>query len=140
MFGVMLIYPYTVFVCIVASRRASGRGFKCSAGRSCWVGAHWRQVVPLTTFYLPVGDRYPLGPLEGKKASRNASGPLFRKAIPSWARGGMSGRMDQHEIGSTWARAAHWIQTLSTSVIRFSCAAPSDVGTEWWYIGRIIVR
>jgi hypothetical protein len=44
-----------------------------------------------------VGDRYPPGPLEGKKASRKALGPLFRKAIPSWARGGMSGRMDQLE-------------------------------------------
>jgi hypothetical protein len=56
-----------------------------------------------------VGDRYPPGPLEGKKASRKASGPLFRKAIPSWARGGMSGRMDRHKIGSTRAQAAQWI-------------------------------
>jgi hypothetical protein len=47
------------------------------------------------------------GPLEGKKASRKALGPLLRKAIPSWARGGMSGRMDRHEIGSTRTRAAH---------------------------------
>jgi hypothetical protein len=31
-----------------------------------------------------VGDRYPPGPLEGKKASRGASGQLPRKAIPSW--------------------------------------------------------
>jgi hypothetical protein len=42
-----------------------------------------------------VGDIYPLGPLEGKKASRRAPGPLFRKAIPSWARGGTFGRSDQ---------------------------------------------
>jgi hypothetical protein len=33
-----------------------------------------------------VGDRYPPGPLEGKKASRKALGPLFREAMPSWAR------------------------------------------------------
>jgi hypothetical protein len=33
MFGVMLIYPYTMFVCIVASRRASGRGSGCLAGK-----------------------------------------------------------------------------------------------------------
>jgi hypothetical protein len=33
-----------------------------------------------------VGDRYPPGPLEGKKASRKALGLLSRKAIPSWAR------------------------------------------------------
>jgi hypothetical protein len=32
-----------------------------------------------------VGDRYPPGPLEGKKAL----GLLFCKAIPSWARGGL---------------------------------------------------
>jgi hypothetical protein len=34
-----------------------------------------------------VGDRYPLEPLEGKKASREALGILSRWAIPSWARG-----------------------------------------------------
>jgi hypothetical protein len=55
----------------------------------------------------PMGDRYPPGPLEGKKAPRKALGPLFRKAIPSWARGGMSSKMDQREIGSTRAHAAH---------------------------------
>jgi hypothetical protein len=54
-----------------------------------------------------VGDRYPPGPLEGKKASRKGLGPLFRRAIPSWARGGMSGRKDRHKIESTRARAAH---------------------------------
>jgi hypothetical protein len=32
-----------------------------------------------------VGDRYPPGPLEGKKVSRGASGQLPRKAIASWA-------------------------------------------------------
>jgi hypothetical protein len=32
-----------------------------------------------------VGDGYPPGPLEGKKASRNASSLLSRKAAPSWA-------------------------------------------------------
>jgi hypothetical protein len=36
---------------------------------------------------IAVGDRYPPGPLEGKKASRKALGLLSRKAIPSWARG-----------------------------------------------------
>jgi hypothetical protein len=30
-------------------------------------------------------DRYPTGPLEGKKASRGALGQLPHKAIPSWA-------------------------------------------------------
>jgi hypothetical protein len=52
-----------------------------------------------------MGDRYPPGPLEGKKASRKAPGPLLRKAIPSWARGGTFNRTDQHEDGSTRAHA-----------------------------------
>jgi hypothetical protein len=34
-----------------------------------------------------VGDVYPLGPLEGKKASRKVLGLLSHKAIPSWAMG-----------------------------------------------------
>jgi hypothetical protein len=33
-----------------------------------------------------MGDKYPPGPLEGKKALREALGLLPRKAIPSWAR------------------------------------------------------
>jgi hypothetical protein len=32
-----------------------------------------------------VGDGYPLGPLEGRKAPRKALGLLSRKAVPSWA-------------------------------------------------------
>jgi hypothetical protein len=36
-----------------------------------------------------VGDKYPLGPLEGKKASREALGLLSHKAISSWARVGL---------------------------------------------------
>jgi hypothetical protein len=36
---------------------------------------------------VPVGDGYPPGPLEGKKASRKALGLLSRKVVPSWARG-----------------------------------------------------
>jgi hypothetical protein len=71
------------------------------------------------------------GPLEGKKASRKALGPLFHKATPSWARGGTSDRMDRHEIGSTRAHAVHGIQALSTAVIQLSRVVASDVGTEW---------
>jgi hypothetical protein len=56
-----------------------------------------------------VGDRYPPGPLEGWKASRKTPGPLFRKATPSWARGGITGRVDRRKIGSTRAQAAQWI-------------------------------
>jgi hypothetical protein len=57
----------------------------------------------------PAGDRYPPGPLEGWKASRKTPGSLFRKATPSWARGGITGRMDRRKIGSTRAQAAQWI-------------------------------
>jgi hypothetical protein len=41
-----------------------------------------------------VGDRYPPGPLEGKKASRGALGQLPRKVIPSW---------DRIELLAEWA-------------------------------------
>jgi hypothetical protein len=34
-----------------------------------------------------VGNRYPSGPLEDKRASRKALGLLSCKAIPSWDRG-----------------------------------------------------
>jgi hypothetical protein len=49
--------------------------------------------------HAAMGDRYPPGPLEGKKASRKAPGSLFRKAIPSWAKGGTASRMDRHKNG-----------------------------------------
>ena len=61
------------------------------------------------------GGQYPPGPLEGKKASQMASGPLFRKAIPSWAGGGTSSKMDQHEIGSTRAHAVRRTQAIRSS-------------------------
>jgi hypothetical protein len=48
-------------------------------------------------FSSVVGDRYPPGPLEGKKASRKAPGPLLHEAIPSLARGGTFNRTDQLE-------------------------------------------
>ena len=52
-----------------------------------------RSPVRLPPVHLPpssfcaavVGDRYPPGPLEYKKASREALGLLPCKAIPSWA-------------------------------------------------------
>jgi hypothetical protein len=39
----------------------------------------------VATTKVTVGDRYLLGPLDGKKASHGVSGQLPRKAIPSWA-------------------------------------------------------
>jgi hypothetical protein len=77
-----------------------------------------------------VGDRYPPGPLEDKKASQRVPGPLFRKAIPSWARGETFERLDQHEIESTPAHAVRRIQALSAIVIRFSRTTLLDVGTN----------
>jgi hypothetical protein len=56
-----------------------------------------------------VGDGYPLSPLEGSKASRKTLGPLLRKAIPSWARGGITGRMDRRKVGQTRAQTTHWV-------------------------------
>jgi len=47
MVGVMLIFAILCMYCVDASRRASYRGFWGSAGRDCWAGARWRQVVPL---------------------------------------------------------------------------------------------
>jgi hypothetical protein len=84
----------------------------------------------MAKYTTSVRGRYPSGPLEGWKASRKTPGPLFHKATPPSARGGISGRVDRCKIGSARAQAAQWIQTLSTTVIRFSRAAPSDVGTE----------
>jgi hypothetical protein len=47
-------FSYTMFVCIASSRRASDLGPRYSAGGKYWAGAHWRQVVPLTTFIYPI--------------------------------------------------------------------------------------
>jgi hypothetical protein len=47
-------FCYTMYVCIDASRRASHRGSRGSAGGDCWAGARWRQVVPLITSFYPV--------------------------------------------------------------------------------------
>jgi hypothetical protein len=47
-------------------------------------------------------DRYPPGPLEGKKASREALGLLSREAIPSWSgrtTGGMGRRGKEADLG-----------------------------------------
>jgi hypothetical protein len=56
-----------------------------------------------------VGDGYPPGQLEGKKASGKALGLLSRKAIPSWARG---------ELLAEWADAGNE-QTRARRLIGF---------------------
>jgi hypothetical protein len=47
-------FSFAMFVCIVASRRASDRGVQNSTGWRNWAGARWRQVVPLTTLLYPI--------------------------------------------------------------------------------------
>jgi hypothetical protein len=47
-------FSYAMSVCIVASRRESDRGPRYLVGGNYWAGAHWRQVVPLTTFIYPI--------------------------------------------------------------------------------------
>jgi hypothetical protein len=70
-------------------------------GRGDWFTVHMSKASHDFFHIMGVGDGYPPGPLEGKKASQKALGPLFRKAIPSWARGGVFNRTDQHKDGST---------------------------------------
>jgi hypothetical protein len=56
-----------------------------------------------------VGDRYPPGPLEGKKASRKALGLLSRKATPSWAMGELLMECADARKKQTRAQAARWM-------------------------------
>jgi hypothetical protein len=54
-----------------------------------------------------VGDRYPPGPLEGKKASRGALGQLPRKTIPLWARLELLAEWADLRRQQTQAQATH---------------------------------
>jgi hypothetical protein len=62
-----------------------------------------------TVWCAPVGDGYPPGPLEGKKASRKALGLLSREAIPSWARGELLVEWADAANEQTRAQTTHWI-------------------------------
>jgi hypothetical protein len=62
-----------------------------------------------------MGDRYPPGPLEGKKASQEALGLLSRKAIPSWARGGLLA--EWADMGKKQIRARIGRQTRALSIV-----------------------
>jgi hypothetical protein len=62
-----------------------------------------------------VGDRYPAGPLEGRKASREALGRLPRKAIPSWAGTVLLAEWADTRKKQTQAQAT--CQTLVLSVV-----------------------
>ena len=56
-----------------------------------------------------MGGRYPPGPLEGEKASREASGQLPRKAIPSWAEQKLLAEWANLKRRQTRAQAVHQI-------------------------------
>jgi hypothetical protein len=66
-------------------------------------------MVALLSWLVTVGDRYPPGPLEGKKASRKALGLLSRKVIPSWVRGEPLVEWANARKKQTQAQAARWI-------------------------------
>jgi hypothetical protein len=56
-----------------------------------------------------VGDGYPPGPLEGKKALRKALGLLSHKVVPSWARGELLAEWTDAGNEQTRAQVARWI-------------------------------
>ena len=55
-----------------------------------------------------VGDGYPPGPLEGKKASRKVLGLSSCKAIPSWAMGELLVEWADAGKEQAQAKAARW--------------------------------
>ena len=67
-----------------------------------------------------MGDRYPPGPLEGRKASQEDLGPLSREAILSWARGGLLAEWADVGKKHIWARATHHARALSVVHTRLS--------------------
>jgi hypothetical protein len=77
-----------------------------------------------------VGDRYPPGPLEGKKVSREALGLLSRKAIPSWARGGLLAEWADVRRKQAQAQATRQTRALSVASARLS-RAQRPWTSEW---------
>jgi hypothetical protein len=65
-------------------------------------------------------DKYPLGPLEGKKASRGAMDQLSHKAIPSWARLELLARWADPRKKQTQAQATRQTRALSVATTRLS--------------------
>jgi hypothetical protein len=62
-----------------------------------------------------VGEKYPPGPLEGKKASQVALGLLSRKAIPLWARGGLLAEWADVRRKQVQAQATRQTRALSVA-------------------------
>jgi hypothetical protein len=71
-----------------------------------------------------VGDGYPPGPLEGKKASRKASGLLSRKVVPSWARGELMAEWADAGNEQTRAQVSHLVPGGRTERIPYVCQDP----------------
>jgi hypothetical protein len=69
-----------------------------------------------------VGDRYPPGPLEGKKASREVLGLLSRKAIHLWARGGLLAEWADVRRKQAQAQSTRQTRALSVAFARLSRA------------------
>jgi hypothetical protein len=67
-----------------------------------------------------VGDRYPSGPLEGKKALRGALGQLPCKAIPSWAGSELLAEWADLRKKQTQAHATRQTRALSAATARLS--------------------
>jgi hypothetical protein len=78
-----------------------------------------------------VGDRYPPGPLEGKKASRGALGQLPHKAIPLWARSELLAEWVDPRKKQTQAQATRLTRALSVAPNRLSRVRRP------WILGRI---
>jgi hypothetical protein len=69
-----------------------------------------------------VGDRYPPGPLEGKRTSRGVSGQLPRKAIPSWAGAKATSEMGRPEKATDSNPSIPSNCALSKETVRLSRA------------------
>jgi hypothetical protein len=67
-----------------------------------------------------VGDTYPLGPLEGKKASHGALGQLPRKAVPLWAGSELLAEWADPRKKQTQAQATRQTRALSVAPTRLS--------------------
>jgi hypothetical protein len=68
------------------------------------------------------GGRYPPGPLEGKKASREALGLLSRKAIPSWAGIELLAEWTDTRMKQTQAQTTRQTRALSVAFTQLSRA------------------
>jgi hypothetical protein len=94
---------------------------KCGVDRRRWLARLGQaQGVDTTRRGPVVGDRYPPGPLEGKKASRGALGQLPRKAIPSWVGSELLAEWADPRKKQTQAQATRQTRAPSVAPTRLS--------------------